>query len=109
MKLEECVEMVQEIADMTNGDIDSMGFFDNHGYATISYPLPKNHWIYQKNPVDPPDRIYSPITNELRHDIIESAKWAIRAATDSGRIEDFDPDAILQNILFAFSQKNHEI
>jgi hypothetical protein len=31
--------------------------------------------------------------------VVEAAKYAIKAATDNGKDVDFDPDALIQNLL----------
>jgi hypothetical protein len=105
MNLEKCEEILQEIAESVDGNIDSMGFFDNHGYATMSYSLPESHWLYENNPTYPPVPLLmgtdNPLRNVWKEKIIEAGKYAIRATTSSGKINDPDPDAWLQNLIVA--------
>ena len=59
-----------------------------HACATASFPLPKDHWVYDK-PVEPPIR-----KGELTRDILqETMRYAIQVCTKCGT-EDFDPDAL---------------
>lgn len=104
-----------------------------HGFATMSMPLRKDHWIYQKaedgfgSPPPMPLRMgaedhatlvvtTSPANDPgwatARHltlnrrqmaDLIRSAgKYAVRSATMHGVDMDFDPDAMLQNLVVGF-------
>lgn len=76
---------------------------DGSAFFVASYPLPKDHWLYA--PVgDPP----APYVEDLGLDrraheekIRRAAEYAIRGATMSGKITDFDPDALVQNLLVA--------
>jgi hypothetical protein len=74
---------------------------DGSAFMTGSFPLPQDHWLYQEN-TDPPislgqasgaDRL------ELADKIRAAGRYAIRGATMSGKITDFDPDALLQNLI----------
>jgi hypothetical protein len=62
----------------------------------VDLPLPEDHWLYE--PRKEPSatlkgmQIYRPY-------VVEAAKYAIKAATDNGKDVDFDPDALIQNLL----------
>ena len=74
---------------------------DGSGWAMASYPLPKDHWIYEPNIAPPmPMRIGTgPERDKLAEQIRGAAKYAIRGATMSGKDESFDPDALVQNMI----------
>lgn len=75
---------------------------DGSAFMTASFPLPKTHWLYERDPEgfigDPPE------TGGLR----EATKWAVRATTDCGNILDFDPDAMVQNVEYAMRRQQPE-
>jgi hypothetical protein len=118
---------VQEIAAAVGGKIEEVGRLpDGSGFATVSMPIPKDHWLYQGDEVHPwgisnvppmPFRMGSTdyVTVQIaRHtsltlsrqemvDRIRAAgKYAARCATMNGKHEDFDPDALLQNLVIGF-------
>jgi hypothetical protein len=69
--------------------------------AVVSFPLPKNHWIFEEHG-EPPAPLHTD-SNETRMRL-ESifrkvVKYAIQASTMSGKDMDFDPDAMIQNFL----------
>lgn len=69
----------------------------------MSLPLPKDHWIYEKQPDKPPAPFLLGTSDPRRKAwetlIREAAKYAIRGATMSGKEMDFDPDALIQNFI----------
>lgn len=103
-----------------------------HSFATMSLPLRKDHWIYQKGddgfgfpppmplrmgakyvarfgicekPEDPSFRPviqYKLDRRQLAEMIRAAGKYAVRAATMHGSEMDFDPDAMLQNLVVGF-------
>lgn len=66
-------------------------------------PLPKNRWIYAEQDHHPPAPFRMGTANPGRKGweaaIREAAKYAIRGATMSGTVTDFDPDALIQNLI----------
>jgi hypothetical protein len=121
---------VQEIADAVGGTITEMHVLpDGSGFAIMSMPLKKDHWIYQGDrqeswgvsnvPPMPfrmgakdvirlwPYRLPIPgittLNRQAMSDRIRAAgKYAIRCATMNGKEMDFDPDAMLQNLVVGF-------
>jgi len=97
------LEVVQEIARTVDGKIEEVGLFDDHGFAIMSFDLPVDHWLYQNNPEPPPAPLLmgtdSPLREPLAKAIREAGKYAIRATTNSGKIDDYDPDAFLRNLV----------
>jgi hypothetical protein len=94
--------LLKEIADVMGGRIDSAGRLpDGSGFATMSYPLPKNHWLYEPcGEPTAPMRVGSSFLREVLADKVrEAARYAIRASTMSGKENDFDPDAMVQNFV----------
>ena len=74
---------------------------DGSGFATVSMPLPQDHWIYESN-TSPPIGMRigtGEKRNQLAEQIRAAAKYAVRGATMSGKAMDFDPDALVQNMV----------
>lgn len=99
------IEAIQEIARTVGGRIEEVGLFDDHGFATMSFDLPPDHWLYQENPEPPPAPFLMGTDNPLREPLARAIRqagiYAIRATTTSGTIDDYDPDAWLQNLVVA--------
>ncbi len=84
---------------------------DGSGFAIMSMPLPKDHWLYKKDPEGfnvPPmpfrmgvhDAPRLNMTREMWGDAIrEAGRYAIKCATFDGKDMDFDPDALVQNLI----------
>lgn len=97
---------VQEIADAVGGKVDEIGMLpDGSGFATVSYPLPKDHWL-TKDPEGfnvPPMHfrmgMNDPRREEYERKLMEIARYAIRASTMNGKESDFDPDAMARNFI----------
>lgn len=89
------------------GTIEEMGALpDGSGFAMASFPLPKAHWIYGRTGKPPAPWITG--TNEtakreaMAELIREVGRYAVRASTMNGKDMDFDPDAMLQNLVVGF-------
>lgn len=125
---------VQEIVEAVGGKIDwAVQLPDGSGAATMSMPLPKDHWLTRPghnvppmvfrcgvdrmffwdvgepvpSPMDPQTRtVVGTLTawnrQELAEAIRAAGKYAVRCATMNGAEEDFDPDALLQNLVVGF-------
>jgi hypothetical protein len=126
--------IVEEIARQVGGTITEVGgpLPDGSGFAIMSMPLPKTHWIYQGDRQEsygvfntppivfrmgsrdvaslliqrkdgpPPFGMDRPIhmTKEEFADKVKAAgRYAVRCATMNGKEMDFDPDALIQNLL----------
>lgn len=103
-------ELVKKPVSGFGGKIDEMGRLpDGSGFATASFPLPKDHWL-TANPDDPniPPMVLRCGVDQKLHGLsrrqwdemlIKAAKYAIRASTANGKIDDFDPDAMARNFL----------
>jgi hypothetical protein len=97
---------VQQIADAVGGKIEEMAHLpDGSGFAVMSMPLPKDHWLTKPGWNVPPmplrcgtDHPLRQVRNEL---VREAARYAIRASTMNGKENDFDPDAMVQNFVVA--------
>lgn len=80
---------------------------DGSAFATASWPLPKDHWLYAPrgewdNARDEYAECPTPIlTNAQRQAVTAAARYAIRGATMCGQDEDFDPDALVLNLCYA--------
>lgn len=82
---------------------------DGSAFGGMSMPLPASHWLYREREYATPSSEHTvdfppPFverTVENRELVKLAARWAIRAATDCGKDDDFDPDALVQNIIYA--------
>lgn len=79
---------------------------DGSAFALASYPLPKDHWLYAPREYEPgseePKELPPPIlTHALRAEVEAAVRYAIRCATMCGKETDFDPDALVQNAVYA--------
>lgn len=95
---------VQQIADAVGGTITSMGQApDGSGFATVSMPLPVNHWLTLPGYDEPPAPFLmgtdDPQRQEWAEKIRAAARYAVRGATINGTEDDFDPDAMVQNMV----------
>jgi hypothetical protein len=100
------IEHVKAIADAVDGKIDSAGILpDGSGFATMSMPLPKDHWsLLDDGEFEPPPMSFPMGTdNPDRRLWVEriraAAKYAYRASTLNGKEPDLDPDALIQNLI----------
>ena len=106
-------KVLKELADGVGGKIDEVVRLpDGSGFATMSMPLPKDHWLTRPGYDEPPmpfrlgvEEDASNILPKIRtrqefaDKIREAGKYAIRASTMNGKEIDFDPDAMLQNFV----------
>lgn len=96
---------VADMIEISGGTVTSMTLLpDGHGVATASFPLPKDHWLYADDGFDPPPMPMRMGTDDPRrkqfNDMVRcAAKYAVRAATMKGKESDFDPDALVQNMI----------
>lgn len=79
---------------------------DGSAFATASYPPPKDHWLYApreyapgaEEPLELPAAI---LTHAHRATVVAAIRYAVRGATMCGQEPDFDPDALVQNAVYA--------
>ena len=79
---------------------------DGSAFAIASFPLPKAHWLYAPReyatgaggPLELPTPI---LTHGQREAVVAAIRYAVRGATMCGREQDFDPDAMVQNAVYA--------
>jgi hypothetical protein len=75
---------------------------DGSGAFVASWPLPKDHWLYAKGHNEPPMPMRKgngPFRDQTALNIRDAARYAIRASTMKGKEMDFDPDALVQNMV----------
>ena len=75
---------------------------DGSGVLLASFPLPKDHWIYTEGHNEPPMPMRIGLgakRNELADQIRAATRYAVRASTMNGTEMDFDPDAMVQNMV----------
>ncbi len=95
----------RKLADDLEGTIGEVVLLhDGSGFATMSTPLPKDHWLYERCDEPPAplrmgkdNPMRAPIEAELR----EIGRYVARSISMSGQDNDFDPDALLQNLVVA--------
>lgn len=97
-------EVVKKLVEDMGGEIHEVGLLpDGSGFATASFPLPEGHWIYREGYDEPPAPLLmgtgSPLREPLAEMIREVGRYAVRASTMNGKEMDFDPDAMLQNLV----------
>lgn len=99
MQPEQVIEMVEQCG----GTVNEVGALpDGSGFATASFPLPKDHWLthpgYNVPPM--PMRIGTgPERDRLAEQVRAASRYAIRATTINGSADDYDPDAWVQNMI----------
>ena len=79
---------------------------DGSAFGVMSFRLPDDHWIYAPNeyrdgeyePIDLPKPI---LTHQLRDAVVAAVRYAVRGSTMRGQETDFDPDALVQNAVYA--------
>ena len=79
---------------------------DGSGFGILSLPLPKDHWIYKEREyedgaIEPNDLPVPILTHSFRRQVIAAIRYAVRSATNCGKEDDFDPDALVQNAVYA--------
>ena len=80
---------------------------DGSAFATASWPLPRDHWLYApRGEWDSARDEYAEcplpiLTNAQRQAVTAAARYAIRGATMCGQDQDFDPDALVLNLCYA--------
>lgn len=80
---------------------------DGSAFAVGSFPLPGDHWLYAPrsewdNTRDEYAECPAPIlTSAQRQAVTAAARYAIRGATMCGQEQDFDPDALVLNMVYA--------
>lgn len=95
---------LQELATAVGGRIEEVGALpDGSGFATMSMPLPQNHWLTAPGYNVPPMGMRMGTDDALRGVMTEkiraAARYAVRGATMNGKENDFDPDALVQNMV----------
>jgi hypothetical protein len=79
---------------------------DGGAFGVMSFPLPDDHWLYAPNeyrdgehePIDLPKPV---LTRPFRDAVVAAVRYAVRGATMRGQVTDFDPDALVQNAVYA--------
>lgn len=104
-------ELVEQLAKDVGGTIEEMEALpDGSGFAVMSMPLPESHWIYGDKTLEdehgyepPPMPMRMGMDDPRREDFAEmlrvAGRYAVRAATMKGSEPDFDPDALIQNLI----------
>jgi len=95
--------LLEDMASALNGSVtEATRLPDGSGFAVMSLPLRKDHWIYADRVDDPPAPMRigrGAERDRLAAQIREAARYAVRGATMNGSEMDFDPDALVQNMI----------
>lgn len=99
---------MHEMIEAAGGKVlDGATLPDGSGFATAEFPLPTDHWIYEKDkdgfclPPPMPFRMGAadPRREMFNGAVRSAAKYAVRASTMNGEDSGFDPDAMVQNFI----------
>jgi hypothetical protein len=98
------MDALDEIAAATGGRIETAAALpDGSGFAVMSMPLPSHHWLTQPGHNTPPMPFRKgtddPTRQQWADAIREAGRYAVRCATMNGTEDDFDPDALVQNLV----------
>ena len=76
---------------------------DGSAFSVLSMPLPADHWLTAKHDNVPPMPLRIGTEDARRrvlNDMVrEAARYAVRTATMNGKDDDFDPEALCQNMI----------
>jgi hypothetical protein len=79
---------------------------DGSAFGCMSFPLPVDHWIYTTDDygyTGPPPMTFRMRAGvdrkEMENKIRIAAQYAVKASTQCGKDNDFDPDALVQNMI----------
>ena len=97
--------LITELARNLDATIDEVARLpDGSGFAIMSMSLPKSHWLYAE-----PEFNVPPMPMRMGKDDPEREKmtgmlravgrYAVRCATLNGKDDDFDPDALVGNLI----------
>jgi hypothetical protein len=95
---------VQQLADAVGGTLEHVERLpDGTGAAVLSMPLPADHWL-TKPGYNVPPMVFrkgtdDPERQEWAEKIRAAGRYAVRCATINGTENDFDPDALVQNLV----------
>jgi len=100
------LQAIDFVADWKAAQAPATIFSDGSAFGVMSFPLPDDHWLYAPNeyrdgeyePIDLPKPI---LTHALRDVVVAAMRYAVRGATMMGQDTDFDPDALVQNAVYA--------
>lgn len=105
-------EDVKKLAEDLGGEIKEAGILpDNSGFAVMSMPLPKDHWLTKEGFNVPPMPMRMGTESILVHgktrqmwaeELRAAGRYAVRCATMNGKENDFDPDALIQCLVVGF-------
>lgn len=95
---------LEQLITDAGGKAESVGALpDGSGFMTASFPLPANHWLTAAGDNVPPMPFRVGTDNprhcEICKAIHAAGRYAVRASTMNGKDQDFDPDAMLMNLI----------
>ncbi len=99
--------LISKLADSLEGTLHEVGTLpDGSGFATMSFALREDHWLYETTPEGyTPNPSYPLLAGKdskardfLTRLVEQGARYGVKAATMNGREDDFDPDALVRNV-----------
>lgn len=95
---------VRDMVMLAGGTVHESGDLpDGSGFLTASFPLQGDHWLYAEGSNVPPMPFRMGTDDPRRqafNDMVRAvARYAVRASTMNGKDNDFDPDAMVQNMV----------
>lgn len=75
---------------------------DGSAFGVLCLPLPEDHWLTSPGPVVPPMPLRcgeGAVRDKLAKMVWQAGQYAVRAATDCGKVMDFDPDALCRQLV----------
>ena len=79
---------------------------DGSAFEVLTLPLPDDHWLFaqpESGCEEPPAPMRmgtdDPRRSEMKKMLQQAGRYAIRGATSNGELDDFDPDALIQNLV----------
>ena len=77
--------------------IEAVVLPDGSAFGVMSLPLPDDHWLYgEHEPIPPLEG-----AEAARDTLTKAGRYAVRGATMRGKVMDFDPDALVMNLVSA--------
>ncbi len=80
---------------------------DGSAFSIASFPLTKDHWLYRpmtewdEGRDDFAETPHPILSREQQDAVQNAARYAIRTATMCGAVQDFDPDAMVLQFVYA--------
>jgi len=98
--------LAKKLIEDLGGKVEEVGgpLPDGSGFMIGSFPLPKDHWLYTDPEFNVPPMPFlmgkeHPERKRMEEALRAAGRYAVRCATMNGKDGDFDPDALIQNLV----------